>query len=84
MNPKEALKNLLTYSQVLFSDGELYWLGGQFKNLAQHCIFEFVQKYKTSVANDKIPQNDFRRKGEDLPTAPNQSQPNLHISAAWS
>lgn len=27
MNPKEALKNLLTYSQVLFSDGELYWLG---------------------------------------------------------
>jgi len=27
MNPKETLKNLLTYSQVLFSDGELYWLG---------------------------------------------------------
>ena len=27
MNPKEILKNLLTYSQVLYSDGELYWLG---------------------------------------------------------
>jgi hypothetical protein len=27
MNPKDALKNLLTYAQVLFNDGDLYWLG---------------------------------------------------------
>ena len=32
-------------------------IAGQFNNLAQHCIFEFIQKYKASVANDKIPQN---------------------------
>ena len=27
MNPQDALKNLLTYAQVLFSDGDMYWLG---------------------------------------------------------
>ncbi len=41
----------------LYND-QLYLLyNGQFNNLAQHCIFEFIQKYKASVANDKIPQN---------------------------
>ena len=30
---------------------------GQFNNLTQHCIFEFVQYTKNSVANDKIQKN---------------------------
>jgi hypothetical protein len=32
-------------------------IAGQFNNLTQHCIFEFVQYTKNSVANDKIQKN---------------------------
>ena len=35
-----------------------YLTSGGFKSLAQHCIFDFDESIKSSVANDKIPQNN--------------------------